>query len=269
MTPATHAPPFRALSPVTSTDALKALALALILVDHIGHFLADDWPILRVIGRLGVPIFFFLIGFAKTRDVPNRWLVIGAVLTAIDFLWVGSLAGTQINILFNFALIRLALPLIARHALQPGWRMMVFAVLLILAMPLVNPLLEYGTEGWLFALMGLLRRRMLDDPEEQERWLAPMIGFLAAATYLVVEIRDYAFQGLNIALLFAGVFILKELLARFRRLDLPSQPGPGIAQIIRLCGRYSLEIYAAQIILLAALGGLWSILDRQDGEDDD
>ncbi|CAN1570606.1 TraX [Rhabdaerophilaceae bacterium] len=244
---------------VTSTDVLKTAALVFILFDHIGYFLAEEWPVLRAIGRLGVPIFFFLIGFAKTRDIPVRWLIIGAVLMGVDFLRGGSLNAVQINILFNFALIRLALPVIERHALVPGWRMLVLVVLLILMIPLVNPAIEYGTEGWLFALMGLLRRRQVDEMELAERWLMPIVGFAAVATFVVVESRDFTFGVLNVALLLVGVLAVKEILARFRRFDLPSQPRPAASRMLRVCGHYSLELYAAQIILLAAAAWLWSI----------
>jgi hypothetical protein len=36
-----------------------------------------------------------------------------------------------------------------------------------------------------------------------------------------------------------------------------------VRRALRFCGRHSLEIYAAQIVLLAALGTLWST----DGDD--
>ena len=250
---------------VTTTDALKAAALLLILVDHIGHFLADDWPILRVIGRLGVPIFFFLIGFAKSRDVPFRWLVIGAVLTLVDLLWTGSLGETQINILFNFALIRLALPLVERHVLSDGLRLPLLALLFVVAMPLVNPVIEYGSEGWLFALVGLLHRRWLDEGAGWERW-RDWAGLFALGVFVVVERQDYNFDWLMTACLVAGVGALAALVHDFRRADLVRQPGPGLAAAMRFCGRWSLEIYAAQIILLAAIGGLWNQFG--DGDDD-
>jgi peptidoglycan/LPS O-acetylase OafA/YrhL len=55
----------------------------------------------------------------------------------------------------------------------------------------------------------------------------------------------------------------------FRRGDLARQPGGRIAAFHRFCGRYSLEIYAAQIILLAGVGALWNHFDPPDTDDDD
>jgi hypothetical protein len=45
-------------------------------------------------------------------------------------------------------------------------------------------------------------------------------------------------------------------------------PGPRLGALMRFSGRYSLEIYTAQIIGLAAIGGLWSTLEPDEGEDD-
>lgn len=263
-----NADPIRPYPPVTTTDALKAVALGLILVDHIGHYLADDWPILRVVGRLGVPIFFFLIGFAKSRDIPWLWLVLGLVLTTVDFLWLGGLDGLQLNILFNFALIRLALPLIERHALGPPWRLVVLMGALAAVMPLANPLLEYGTEGWLFAIFGVLLRRLRDGLDGHPDWQVLLAGLFAFAAYGVVERIDYAFPPLHSALLLIGLGGLLIILLRFERRDLGWVPGARLGAWMRFCGRYSLEIYAAQIIGLAALGGLWSTLDPNEDDED-
>jgi hypothetical protein len=264
-----QADPTRHHMPVSTTDALKAIALVLILVDHVGHYLADDWPILRVIGRLGVPIFFFLIGFARSRDIPWRWLLIGAVLTGVDFLWLKGINGLQLNILFNFAAIRLALPLIERHALSANWRLAALMLGLAAAMPVINPIIEYGTEGWLFAILGLLCRLKRDGnvaKGEKTPLAAALFGF---AVFWLVETIDYAFSPVHSAILAMGLFWLAAELLRFERGILQQRPVPWLGVLLRFSGRYSLEIYAAQIILLAAAGGLWSTLDPDDGDDDE
>lgn len=244
--------------PVTSTDALKALALALILVDHVGHYLANDWPILRAVGRLGVPVFFFLIGFAKSRDIPWAWLVLGVVLTGVDFLWLRGFEGLQLNILFNFAAIRLALPMIERHAFNPHWRLPVLVFGLAALIPVLNPILEYGTEGWLFAMLGLLCRQRVGNPAARREIECVAAAIFAFGVYGLVETIDYSFSVLHSGILMIGLLAVALLLLTFKRRVLEWQPGPGIGALLRFSGRHSLEIYAAQIILLAALGGLWN-----------
>src|SRR3712207_8087702 len=39
----------------------------------------------RLFGRLASPVFFFFIGFARTRTVPWTWIVFGIVITAADY----------------------------------------------------------------------------------------------------------------------------------------------------------------------------------------
>ena len=256
--------------PVTTTDVLKAVALLLILVDHIGHFLADDWAILRVIGRLGAPIFFFLIGFARSRDIPWLWLALGLLLTGVDYLWLGGIDDLQLNILFNFALIRLMLPALERFLGESAWRLAPVLVACALVMPLVNPWLEYGSEGWLFAILGLLHRRV---QAEGARWITrrDVAGLFAFVIYAFVERHDYAFNAPMTALLILGLVGLARVLRDFERRDSRLQPPSDVRRILRFCGRHSLEIYAAQIVLLAALGSLWSTDggDAQTGEADE
>lgn len=254
----------------TTTDALKAVALGLVFVDHIGHYLLEDWAILRVIGRLGVPIFFFLIGFAKSRGMPGRWLIFGLGLTLVDYFWTGDISETQLSILFNFATIRLALPLIEREVLASPWRLAALAMLLALLIIPADRLIEYGTVGWLLALAGLLQRRYLDRPEAREGAERLIYGIAALAVFLADEINDYGFTLPHGLLLAAGLAAVGLVLHRFRRGDLARQPGARLGAAMRFCGRYSLEIYAAQIILLAAAGALWSHPgDDGDNEEDD
>lgn len=253
---ATAEPRFLA-PPVSTTDVLKALALLLILIDHAGHFLAPDWSILRVIGRLGAPIFFFLIGFARTRDIPWRWVVLGVLLTFLDYLWLGRLTNLQLNILFNFALIRLVLPPVERFLDRDRMRLALVLIGCLLAMPVIDPWLEYGPEGWLFAIFGLLRRRSVEDGPS---WLTSrdLTGLVAFIAYAVIEWQDYAFSATMMALLVPGLAGIFLLLRDFERGDSRWQPPAGLRRILRFCGRHSLEIYAVQIVLLAALGSLWS-----------
>lgn len=266
----TTAEPRLPAPPVTTTDMLKAVALLLILVDHIGHFLADDWPILRVIGRLGVPIFFFLIGFARTRDIPWRWLALGLLLTAVDYLWLGGIEDLQLNILFNFALIRLALPMLERFITCAFGPVAIVLLASALAMPFVNPWIEYGAEGWLFAIAGLLHRKVFSEGPSWARW-RDGAGLFAFPVYAVVERHDYGFGPLHSALLVLGLVGIAMMLRDFQRGDSPLQPPSGLRRVLRFCGWHSLEIYAAQIVLLAAFGSLWSTDsdDTETGEADD
>ena len=54
---------------LTSYDFLKAVAVLLMVIDHVGFYFYPDQQWFRVFGRLCVPIWFFLIGYARSRDL--------------------------------------------------------------------------------------------------------------------------------------------------------------------------------------------------------
>jgi hypothetical protein len=157
--------------PVTTTDLLKLVGLVLVLIDHHGYFFDPANPWWRLVGRVAAPIFFFLIGFARTRRVPWTWLAFGIPLTAINALQAGSLAGAMVNILINFAILRaLVLPLVERHVMG---RPVAVALLVGVCLPLIpvtDGPLEYGVQGWLWAFLGLAHRLVLEESARPAAW---------------------------------------------------------------------------------------------------
>ena len=107
--------------PVTTTDLWKLVGLFLVLIDHWGLLFADD-PSWRVVGRAAAPIFFFFIGLARTRQVPWSWVILGLGLTAIESWTSGTgLGKINLNILINFAYVRLLLPEVERRVMPHPW----------------------------------------------------------------------------------------------------------------------------------------------------
>src|SRR3712207_6715418 len=103
---------------VTTTDLWKLLGLLFVLVDHYGLFFVEDQTWWRLFGRIAAPIFFFLIGFARTRTVPWTWIAFGAALTVMGYVTLGGLKQITLNILLNFALLRLVvLPAVERSVI--------------------------------------------------------------------------------------------------------------------------------------------------------
>lgn len=95
--------------------ALKCIAAALMLTDHVGAILLPEVPVLRCVGRLAFPIFAFFIaeGYAHTRDFGRyfRRLAILAVVSEIPFnLENGAVFDpARQNVLFTFCLALLTL----------------------------------------------------------------------------------------------------------------------------------------------------------------
>ncbi|MCC2096755.1 MAG: hypothetical protein KDJ29_07670 [Hyphomicrobiales bacterium] len=250
---------------VTAIDLWKTAAILLMFVDHYGNFFAPDETIWRAIGRACLPIWFFLIGFARSRTVPYSWLVAGAALTAIDYLTSPGLPETYLNILINFAIIRICLAPIERYVLPDVLRLTVLCVFLALLEPAVGHYLEYGSHGMLLALAGLLHRHWLDARNKEEgkvssdaqHWLYMRagVGFYGVFAFIIVENGIYDFPLWELAVLIFGCVSAMLGLILF-------QPGqvnvrfPVLAKLLRFTGVHTLHIYAIHIAALMIYAGL-------------
>ena len=250
---------------VDNTDWLKAAAIVLVSVDHYGYFFVENNLWWSAFGRLAAPPFFFLMGYAQTRTVPLRWIGLGIILTVLDS-WNAQWAWVAPNILLSFALIRLARPHVEAVLKRYNWAALAIIVLALLAMlPMAKQLVDYGAEGWLWALLGLCQRRYADArstgadcavPGSARPAYAAMTNeglmrlaacFVAAVVYVWQEQTEYAFPQPHLAVFVLGVGVLSLILCLFQRGPSRIQPPPALAAPLRFIGRHTLEIYAIQL----------------------
>ena len=238
---------------VTTIDAWKLAGVVFFLVDHYGLFFdsGDNWW--RLFGRLASPIFFFLIGFARSRTVPLSWLFFGAVLTAADYLTSEGLHDTTVNILINFALLRLALSTIEARVMPYPARLAALTAVSIAVIPSLDPILEYGGEGWLWTLLGLSHRLLLERGGADAFWRRDALALAAAGAYVVREISDYGFDLFQALLLAVMIGRLVALLLEFRRAELDWRPPRPLADLLAFAGSRSLEIYALSLLFMQIL----------------
>lgn len=89
-----------------TNNQLKILAMASMLLDHVGLMLLPEWGFLRVLGRLAFPIFAYMIAegcrYTKNRTKYLLTLLVMALgIQAVYFIAMGSLYQ---NILLTFTL---------------------------------------------------------------------------------------------------------------------------------------------------------------------
>ena len=238
---------------VTTTDVLKFVGVVTLLIDHYGLFYHPDETGWRLVGRTAAPIFFFLVGFARTRAVPWTWFAFGAAITAMNYWTSEGWRDTTLNILFNFALLRLAvLPLVDRHVLARPVPLAMLSLGCALLIPATDEELEYSTEGWLWAFFGLAHRWALEEPGARASSTQLGLAGIAAVAYILREIHDYGFGPAQSVLLVLIVATLTLAFLQFRRTRLPWQPPQPLAAALRFCGRYSLEIYGITLLAMQA-----------------
>lgn len=240
---------------LTSYDLLKVLAIVLTIVDHAGHHFFPDEMWLRILGRLCVPMWFFLIGYARTEAIPRSLIVAGGAVAASALI-----AGQYLfplNILFTFAILRrLRTPIALRATEGPeqlrGW----FLLLLFAAVP-TGLLSDYGSMGMLFVLHGYIQRRReaLRD-RLTDRHIALFAGFSYLAFGLQQGVMLPSLDGLQAVGLMAGLAGVGLMLHRFRPVDFPGlskAAGAAGRAVLGFTGRQTLWIYAAHIIIFRAV----------------
>ena len=219
-----------------------------------------------VFGRVAAPIFFFLMGFAKGRTVPLHWIWLGVFLTLleswnVDWTWVAP------NILLSLALIRIARPYVQILLQRDGWAGFFLLVCGLLAVqPITSEIVDYGSEGWLWALFGLCQRMYVDGRTVVDahgaaqssaalvRAITENVGLMrllacvvAAIVYVWQEQREYSFPRFHLATVILGVGILSVSPCLFQRGASRIQPPQAVVGFLHFISRHTLEIYAIQL----------------------
>ncbi len=155
--------------------ALKCIAAALMLTDHVGAILLPEVPVLRCVGRLAFPIFAFFIaeGYAHTRDFGRyfRRLAILAVVSEIPFnLENGAVFDlTRQNVLFTFCLALLTLRGLEALGRERGFGRWAGCGLVLAAGFAAGELLRADYGGWGVVTVALLY--LCRDGKYAKLWL--------------------------------------------------------------------------------------------------
>ncbi len=247
--------------PLTSYDLLKSLALILMMIDHVGYYFFPDDLIWRSIGRACIPIWGFLIGYSLTRrSDPALW--VGTALFAfIAFITGDSLL--PLSILMTFILCRIALPLM-EHITSSG-RAGTLALVIILMMLNIPATLfiQYGLQIFLFALAGRFYR--VPSLSSSAGVSARMMMIIAIVCFILFQSAAFGFSQIEMLIAFLGCLITGMAALLFKaqtcqHLD-DMMPKP-MKTILKIGGRYTLEIYLIHVMILACISQYMGIGDR-------
>jgi hypothetical protein len=240
---------------LNSYDLLKVAALLLMIVDHIGYYFfpEDNWP--RVFGRLCVPVWCFLIGYARTRDFDFRMLL------ATFFLFLANFYSAPyvmpLSILLGMLITRLVIDRVANAMLK---NVEVYSGLIILFTFLILPtglIVEYGSLILLFALLGWLVRAEQDGHEKVTKLI--IYSHIAACTvvFTICQQLNFGFDNLQTQVLMWGTLLVSLCLRHFHMVQFAGTDR-GLAGLLsaplKWAGRHTLIIYLCHLLIFKYLG---------------
>lgn len=227
-----------------SYDTLKAIALLTMVADHVGNYLFPDMLWLRVAGRVAFPIFLFLVGYSGVYRF-NPWLLAGALA-----IWISAyLTGfplAPLNILFAILLWRAMMGWLNAkpHILNDTF--MLWVAMLVFYIPTIL-LVEYGTLGLMFAVLGWYARTGRDDKVTRGAWI------FTFGLSLMIQTSAFDF-GMTQSIVFSleCVFLFIVL----HRFSLRSTPIPLVGYPTLLLARNTLPLYVLHVIALQIAASL-------------
>ena len=230
---------------LTSYDLLKTLAVVLMVIDHLGYYLFPDEQWMRVLGRLCVPMWFFLIGYARTRDLPTK-LWIGAAVLIVGSILYGHYI-FPVNILVTMILLRLTMDKALAWFMHSRVCMVAVGfVLTVLIIP-SSVIFEYGVMVYILGFLGYFVRHK-EEKQYSPSFIMNYILF-ACLTFLMMQTAIHAFSvelfyGLagGSVLVFLGLMNFKGKIVDIKL------PFWAVATL-QFTGRRTLEIYVIHILV--------------------
>lgn len=136
-----------------TSAVLQWIAVITMLIDHIGCYLLGNFEPFRMIGRLAMPLFIFMLaeGFEKTSSRPRYFarIFVTALIAEIPvyLLHINDMANYNHNILFTMLLSFFAL-----YTTEKGKSWLIIVVLPLTALAASAFNCEYGAFGVMLAV---------------------------------------------------------------------------------------------------------------------
>ena len=227
---------------LNSHDAIKFIALIGMTVDHLGAYWLVDELWLRAVGRITIPIWFFLLGYARSDRVTPELVFAAALALAASALTGFYLL--PLNVLFTMIFCRFMLQLCQTR----GWITRYPAELITLTICVFLPsmfLIEYGTAALGFALLGRMLREGMAGRRLKILWVVVTIF------YILTQLPGLGDIPLQAAIVILGTGLVCWRLYFFRLTPVAMPPLP--AKITMFFARYSLEYYVLHRALLQTI----------------
>lgn len=240
---------------LTSYDLLKTLALILMICDHVGHHFYPDEMWFRILGRLCLPIWFFLIGYANTAQL-SKSLWFGGILVALSAVISGQYI-FPINILFTMLILRYFRQATVIRAFQsPESLRGIFLIIVFLYFP-TQVMFEYGALAMLMVVFGFMVRYKDTLEERIEKKYLILYAFSSFLIFfLTLGVALPSVSESQALFLLIGFAVIAVILWNFKPMEFPKARNfmaGSFISIFQFTGRKTLEIYVVHIILFRGI----------------
>lgn len=146
-------------------DKLKLIAIIAMTIDHIGLFLLPSWEVLRVVGRLAMPIFCIFAGYNYKEKARKEIIKYAVLLEMLRYFALGEFP--VFSILLPIYLGQMIIQRIYTPTDDFIGSMFQLLPLIVLA-PATTAIWDYGTLAILFVMIGYLIKR---DSIHKQRYI--------------------------------------------------------------------------------------------------
>ena len=234
---------------ITSYDLLKTFAVITMIVDHIGVYFFPEEMWWRAGGRLSAPVWLFLIGYAKSRDLsPRLWG--GAVILLLASFFIAP-AFFPMNILFGVLVVRLILDRVASYMFSGAEGMIVSLFVLTLVLLPTYILFDYGSLCLVMALFGYAVRWQGSRPLLTVQGVKTY-AVAASLLYVLATLVFFDCDRYQSYFVVGGLLAVCFVLYRFKPVSLPNLTKtlpPFAVFLLHICGRRTLEIYVLHLLI--------------------
>jgi TraX protein len=238
---------------VTAYDYLKLFAIAYMAIDHLGAYFYPDHMMFRALGRLSVPIWLFLIGYARSRRIDPPLIIGAIVLTLADY--AVTHAFHALNILWSILIIRLTLTPLMRWVGTSENKLILVTALCFILTPVTRFHIDYGTIAYALAISGYLMRHGFEgEPRFPIGYIAISLGL-----YGITQALNFNFYAPHYAVLWIGGISLFYLLAvwfpRYAATSgtVPAPSLPALRTALSWIGHHTLTIYVGHLLVIYAV----------------
>lgn len=230
-------------------DLLKAIAILLMIVDHVGYFFFPEFTILRVIGRISMPLFLFLVGYNRSWRLSRQLLFAlfiadGALLWYNMTMWYGIVGSILWSILI-VKLIHRSIKYYNCSHVQIVWWWSLVSLILLLLNHFFSHILDYGT---LAISIGICWLILWNSTNKKEKTISFLTISIVMLVYFITQIEVFQIRE------YIWLLSLLAIVRIFLIVKLPITHHtyhwiPG--HIIKRWSQYSLHIYVIHIAIFA------------------